>query len=279
MEHIQRSQEIYKRAAAEHQPAATVVMLSGGDDSLTTLFLAIELGINIDYIIHGNTGTGLPEATDFVRGVAKSTGIPYAEADATGVFEKYVMRKGFIGRGRQAHPIAYHLLKATGFRKAISRNLRKGKRNYKVLCLNGVRIEESANRADNYAADVTRSDPASKNDVWLNLIHYWTQEQCLAYLEGIGVKRSPVSKCLGRSGECMCGTMQGTVDRMAAAKFNPEWGRWIDKLESKVTRKFPWGWSEPVPKSWNMEKNGQGNLFTGYAPQFIPACSGCKSLN
>lgn len=275
---IKESLEIYNQAVMEYNPSATVVMLSGGDDSMTVLFLAIQLGIKIDLIIHGNTRTGLPEATNFVRGVAKSTGIPYAEADAGEAYENYVNRKGFFGRGLQAHPIAYHVLKATYFRSAISQNLRQRRRNYKVLCLNGVRIEESKNRADNYANEVCRADPAAKNDIWVNLIHYWTKEDCIGYLNGIGVDRSPVAKCLGRSGECMCGTMQNQAARMDAAKFSPVWGKWIDKLEKQVVAKFPWRWGESAPKTWHLEKMGQGNLFTGYTPDFQPACTGCKAL-
>lgn len=249
---IAESREIYEQAVAEYKPAATVVMLSGGDDSITVLFLAMQLDIRIDYIIHGNTGTGLPEATSFVRGLAKVVGIPYAEADAGTAYEDYVMRKGFFGTGRTAHNYAYHVLKATQFRKAISRNLRKRQRNFPVLCLNGVRVEESENRADNYGETTSRRDPASKNDIWLNLIHWWTHSECLEYLDGMGVQRSPVAQCLGRSGECMCGTMQNQAARMEAAKFSPEWGTWLDMLERKVVRRFPWRWGSDIPKGWQI---------------------------
>lgn len=274
---IRESREIYEKAVKLHKPSATVVMLSGGDDSLTVLFLAIQLGIKIDLIIHGNTRTGLPEATDFVRGIAKATGIPYAEADAGSAYEDYVRRKGFFGRGRKAHPMAYHVLKATYFRSAISHNLRQRRRGYKALCLNGVRIEESANRADNYADEVWRADPAAKSDIWVNLIHYWSHEDCLEYLDGIGVQRSPVAKCLGRSGECMCGTMQDQAARMEAAKFSPKWGRWLDALEREVCRDFPWRWGAGIPKGWQMEQAGQLSLLPEYTPDFAPACSSCKA--
>jgi 3'-phosphoadenosine 5'-phosphosulfate sulfotransferase (PAPS reductase)/FAD synthetase len=274
---IKESIDIYNRAVAEFKPSAVAVMLSGGDDSLTVLFLALKLKLPIDIIIHGNTGTGLPEATDFVRAVAASTGIKYVEADAGDAFEKYVRRKGFFGKGRTAHSYAYHVLKAAGFRTAISRHLRKRKRNYKVLCLNGVRIEESDNRADNYADEVWRVDRATKNDVWVNLIHYWTHEECLEFLEAEGIKRSPVAEALGRSGECMCGTMQTMANRMEAAKFSPKWGKWIDELEREVVKDFPWRWSQNMPKGWKKDQAVQGSLFKDFTPDFQPACAGCKA--
>lgn len=274
---ISESKALYDKAVTEFKPVATVVMLSGGDDSVTTLFLALQLGIKIDLIIHGNTGTGLPEATNYVREIAKTVNVPYAEMKAGDKYEKYVLRKGFFGTGRTAHSYAYHLLKATGFRSAISRNLRQRRRNFPVLCLNGVRVDESENRADNYGDSVTRRDPASPNDIWLNLIHWWTAGECLEFLEGLGIKRSPVAMCLGRSGECMCGTMQNQAARLRAAEFSPTWGKWLDQLEHEVVQRHPWRWGSNPPKGWNMERKGQGNLFSGFTPDFQPACVGCKS--
>lgn len=276
-EHILESLEIYNKAVKEFKPAAVVIMLSGGDDSITVLHLAKYLNIKVDAVIHGNTRTGLPEATSFVREITNNMDIPYVEADAGDSYEKYVRRKGFFGVGSKAHSYAYHILKAGEFRKSLSK-LRRRRRNFNILCLNGVRIEESDNRADNYANNVWRKDPSAKSNIWLNLIHYWTKEQCLEFLSGVNAERSPVSKCLGRSGECMCGTMQDMAARMEASKFNPKWGKWIDKLEKEVVRKFPWRWGSTVPKSWQIEKKGQGNLFTGYNPEFQPACVGCKAL-
>jgi len=278
---IEQSREIYQKALADYKPYAICVMLSGGDDSLTVLALANYLDIPIDYIIHGNTGTGLPEATEFVRDLAKKQKGEYLEGNAKSDYEKYVTRKGFFGQGKRAHSYAYHILKANQFRSLISSNIRKRKRGRNVLLLNGVRIDESENRADNYANTIYRNDPAAKSNIWTNLIHYWTKKNCLEFLEAEGVERSPVSICLGRSGECMCGTMQSMADRTAAAKFNPDWGKWLDKLERHVVldKKFPWRWGSTIPKTWNLEKHGQTSLFQNCDLSFMPACTGCKRRN
>lgn len=274
---LKESREIYDEAVRDLKPTHTVVMFSGGDDSLTTLAVAKALGIKIDFIIHGNTGTGLPETTEFVRDIAKKSGVPYVEASAGPSYEKYVTTKGFFGQGKTAHEYSYHVLKATHFRTAISRNIRQRKRGIRVICLSGIRWEESENRAELYKDGTYNIDPGAKGNIWLRPIQHWTKKQCLSFLEDEKIERSPVSKCLGRSGECMCGTMQNNAARMEAAKFSPDWGKWLDGLEKKVVRQFPWRWGESVPKAWNAEKNGQGNLFTGFAPNFQPACVGCKS--
>jgi len=274
---LKESREIYDEAVRDLNPTHTVIMFSGGDDSLTVLAVAKALDIKVDYILHGNTGTGLPETTEFVRQVAAKSGIPFIEADAGNSYEDYVLRKGFFGQGQSAHEYSYHVLKAAHFRKAISANIRQRKRDVRVLCLSGIRWEESENRASIYKDGTYNVDPAAKGNIWLRPIQGWTKKQCLSFLEDEKIERSPVSKCLGRSGECMCGTMQNAAARIEASMFSPDWGKWLDSLEKKVVSKFPWRWGESIPKGWNAEKHGQGNLFTGFAPDFQPACVGCKA--
>lgn len=276
-DNLRESKEIYQQAVSEIKPDATCVMFSGGDDSLTTLHVALALNIKVDFIIHGNTGTGLPETTSFVRETALKTGIPYIEASAGTSYEDYVMRKGFFGSGHQSHQFSYHILKAQRFRTAISQYIRRRRRGVKVLLLSGIRLDESANRAEQYKDGTWNAEPSNPNNIWLRPIQEWSKKDCLEFLHDEGVKRSPVSECLGRSGECMCGTMQNQAARMEAAKFSPDWGRWLDALERKVVQRFPWRWGESVPKGWNLERLGQGNLFEGFQPDFQPACIGCKA--
>lgn len=117
-----------------------------------------------------------------------------------------------------------------------------------------------------------RFDPAQKNNIWVNLINDWDKKQCLDYMEGNGVERSPVSKNLCRSGECMCGTMQDQGDRLEASYFYPAWGKWIDELEKEVIKRFPWRWGESISKQRVMELHGQLNAFE----EFQPMCTGCN---
>jgi len=52
---LKESKEIFEKAVSDFNPYAIVVMVSGGDDSLTTLAVAKHIGIKVDFVIHGNT--------------------------------------------------------------------------------------------------------------------------------------------------------------------------------------------------------------------------------
>lgn len=177
---LKESYEIVNKAIVDNDPYAVCLMLSGGDDSITALQVAIMLGVKIDFIIHGVTGTGLPAVRKYVHSVAERAGIPIIEANAGNAFEDYVMRKGFFGRGKHAHQFSYHVLKNGPFESAIARNITKRIPGRKIILLNGVRVEESENRADNYG-----ENPYTfrKNLIWVNIIHWFTKVQCLDLLQ------------------------------------------------------------------------------------------------
>jgi len=268
---LESSKEIIQKAIIDYRPKAVVMMLSGGDDSTTAYAVGRELGIKFDLVIHGNTQTGIKETSMFAAKQVENYGDKLVVADAGNAYVNYVMRKGFFGAGNSAHNFAYHVLKIEHFRKAISQNLRKGRRNYPILFINGARRLESKRR-EITMINPYRKDPNQKNNIWVNLINEWEKSDCKDYLSGNGIERNPVSVNLCRSGECMCGTMQSIGDRTEASYFYPAWGKWIDKLEKEVIKKFPWKWGETINKQRLMEMNGQLNAFES----FQPMCTGCK---
>jgi 3'-phosphoadenosine 5'-phosphosulfate sulfotransferase (PAPS reductase)/FAD synthetase len=174
------------------------------------------------------------------------------------------MRKGFFGKGRDAHAFAYRVLKAQPFRKTISSELRKGKRGHRVLLLNGAYKAESAHRAATLRR--ARQDPAAAGNIWFNLIHDWPERLRDEYLESRGIAINPVAKALCRSGECMCGTMQSKQERIEAKAFDPDWGQWIDDLEEAALKKHGWGWGQNALKT----TPGQPDLF-------MPMCVDCSA--
>jgi hypothetical protein len=199
--------------------------------------------------------------------------MPYLEADAKDKWEKYVLRKGFMGRGLRAHSYAYHICKQQHLRSVISHNIRKGKRNRPILLLNGARVEESGNRKRNMTT-VVRSDPAAKPNLWVNIIHYWEKKDCVEFLDGLQCDRNPVTKLLCRSGECMCGTMQSQAQREEAAYWYPEWGKQLDALEKRVIANgFPWKWGEHISKRYLEKKAGQLDIFDDW----LPMCHSCTA--
>jgi len=127
-EKIISSKEIIDRAISEYKPYAIVLMLSGGDDSLTALAVAKYLNVPITHIMHGITGTGIKETTDFVRKICADEKSIYLESNAGTSYQDYVFRKGFFGVGNNAHNFSYRILKYNHFGKCVSANIRHGKR-------------------------------------------------------------------------------------------------------------------------------------------------------
>ncbi len=260
---IEKSREIYLKALAEFQPTHIVSMVSGGKDSAASHQVAEELNIPIDFVIHGNTRTGIPETTDFVRDTYRKN---YLEADAGTAYEDYVLRKGFFGQGISAHSFAYRYLKATPFRKVISHNIRKNKHNVRILLLNGARKDESENRKK--TLQHYRRDPAQPNNIWTSLIYDWSQDDRDTYLASRRTPINPVATALCRSGECMCGTMQTKAERLEAAVIYPKWGRWLQSLEDEVRLRHGFGWGENFPKKQKIISD------------FQPMCKDClKGFN
>lgn len=242
----QKSDALIKAVVADFDPTHIVSMVSGGKDSAASHAMAIELGLKIDLVIHGNTRCGIQETTDWVREQHGHASYGYAEADAGTAYEDYVLRKGFFGKGRNAHGFAYRILKATPFRKVISKEIRQGRRNHRVMLINGARKDESENRKKNLQP--VRRDPAAPNNLWVNIIHDWTADDRDQYLAARETPINPVAKVLCRSGECMCGTMQSKAERVEAAVLYPNWGNWLDELEAEARRLHGFGWGDTGPK-------------------------------
>lgn len=257
------SAERMERAVKEIMPTHIIATVSGGRDSAAEIELARDMGIKIDLILHCRTGTGIRQTTEHVVDYYGSLGPNFVMADAGNAYEEYVMRKGFFGIGRDAHNFSYRILKATPMRKAISREIRQGKRNVRVLLLNGARAAESDNRQKNLKE--MRADPAAPNNVWINLIHDWSAGDRDRYLRLRKTPINPVAVQLCRSGECMCGTMQNQQMRGEAAACYPEWGGWLNDLEREAKAKHGWGWGETMPKPVDPRQ----------IDMFQPLCVGC----
>lgn len=246
-------------------PDYIVSMVSGGKDSAASHEVARVLGIKIDLIIHGNTRTGIPQTSQFVEDHYGHEGPDLAIADAGTAYEDYVLRKGFFGKGIGAHGFSYRVLKATPFRKVISKMLRQRKRGVKIMLLNGARQDESLNREAKLK--VMRSDPAAPGNVWVNIIHDWTQSDRDTFLDRQKVCINPVARELCRSGECMCGTMQTTAERREASTLYPKWGAWLDQLEAAVIARHGFGWGQSFPQK---QRYRQDDLFQ-------PMCVDCSA--
>ena len=90
LERLVESKEIVDKAIKDYDPYAVVLMLSGGDDSITALLVAKLLGLKIDFVIHGVTGTGLKDCRSYVHQVCEKEHLTLLEANAGTAFEDYV---------------------------------------------------------------------------------------------------------------------------------------------------------------------------------------------
>lgn len=259
---IAESAKIVRAAIDQFNPTHIVSMVSGGKDSAASDQVARELGLKIDMVVHGNTRCGIPETTQFVRQTYGAIG-ELVEADAGSTYEDYVLRKGFFGKGVDAHAFAYRVLKAQPFRKAISKAIRHGRRGVRVLLLNGARKDESENRQKHLQP--MKADPGAAGNLWVNTIHDWSQDDRDEYLESRGTPINPVAVQLCRSGECMCGTMQSKGDRSEAAALYPAWGRWLESLEKEAVARHGFNWHDQFPK---FRRQGQLDMF-------MPMCADC----
>lgn len=265
---VSSSAAVLREAVATFEPTHIVSMVSGGKDSAASDQVARELETKLDFVMHGNTGCGIRQTSEFVRSTYGALG-DFVEADAGTAYEDYVLRKGFFGKGIGAHAFSYRVLKAQPFRKAVSANIRHGARGVRVLLLNGARKDESENRAKHLQK--WRQDPASPGNIWVSLIYDWSQDERDEYLASRSTPINPVAVQLCRSGECMCGTMQTRQERAEAAVLYPEWGKWIADLESEVVERHGFGWGDQFPRG---RATGQGDLFQ-------PMCRSCvrRALN
>ncbi len=261
---LDSARDILRGAIDTFNPTHIVSMVSGGRDSAASDQVARELGVKIDMVIHGNTRCGIPETNKFVRDHYGKLG-DFVEADAGTAYEDYVLSKGFFGMGVKGHGIAYRELKAVPFRRAISRNIRKGKWGIRVLLLTGARKAESISRKKRL--EPWKPEPGRLSNIWVNPILHWSDEERDEYLRTRQVTINPVAVQLCRSGECMCGTMQTKIQRAEAAALFPEWGRWLDSLEAEVKAIHGYSWGTPGPTVIH----GQGELFE-------PMCTDCKRV-
>lgn len=268
-EQVEAACSIFADAERRFEPYAKVVMFSGGDDSLVAYHVAREIA-DLDFVLHIRTGTGITDTLEFVQDEVDRNGDRLVIADAGDAYEKYVLRKGFFGRGRTAHNYAYHILKAQPFRTAISKQIRHGKRGRNVLLINGARKNESDNRTVKLNGPYNR-DTSTKSNIWTSILYTWSKQDCLDFLASRGIERNPVSQAMHRSGECMCGTMQSHEDRRLAAALYPEWGEWLDDLEQQAfERGFTWGWGEATTK--------ESPAFLRAAGQMEFMCMSCSAL-
>lgn len=247
----------------DHEHVGTVVMVSGGNDSLT---LAHACRDRATHIGMANTGIGVEETRQFVRDLAVEWGLPLIERspDARDSYESFVTRYGFPGPGQ--HGRMFQSLKERCFRKIRAELVDDG-REQRVLFLTGTRLDESARRKRN-VVEVDREG----STVYASPIANWTTADMALYRSERDVPRNPVTDHLHMSGECLCGAYAGPGEEDLVRFFYPDALADIERLgwaarENGVPlKKCRWGWGAYA--EWDPH---QLDLFDSESP--CDACS------
>lgn len=115
-DHRESTETIVSTFHDETNPDYTYALVSGGGDSDTACTVAQEFGVDVDAVVHVNTGTGIEQTRRYVMDRCLDWGLPYIEltsledADAKrqndGVSrqERYVDREGGVGKKLKENP-------------------------------------------------------------------------------------------------------------------------------------------------------------------------------
>lgn len=267
---IEWTKRLLRMVEEKYSPKYYCWLFSGGNDSLTVGCITKEVG-RIDYAIHCDTGTAIPEVLLFCREHCIENNIPLIveRPKLKDTFETYVLEYGFPGKNNVQHFEMYKRLKDHSLQRAISQ-IRNGKNIGKVVLISGARKSESKRRMGT-AVNIKEQG----NIIWVNAINEWNAEDCIEYLESRNIKQSPVVKVLGRSGECNCGVYADRETELPLIKQHyPALYHTMMILENKVKEKFPWGWGEEVAHGWIEYQRG-ARFLPGLEPDWVNEMNMC----
>lgn len=256
------AQDIVHDAGFMYRTAKAFALFSGGNDSLVLLDMATRYGWAEDGVIHVNTGTGIPDTTEFVRQTCADWNLPLHELHPPQSYEQVFLRKPIIDGlpGPGMHHIAYGRLKERALRAFVKSQ--KEHRLDKILFLTGIRADESVKRMG-YTDSVIDREGAV---VWANPLYRWTNAEMAAYKAARGLPKNPVSEHLHFSGECLCGAYARPDELAELDFFYPEVAERIRGWEREAAERgltyCKWGERRPGGRE---EKVGR-------------LCSNCPSL-
>lgn len=263
-----REPEQILEEAMQHKPLAVYAAFSGGDTSLAMTHWMMN-NIPGCEVFHANTGIGVEAARQFVRDTCAKYGWKLneirAKEDCGQDYREMVLEYGFPGPPQ--HRKMYSRLKERPVRLLVKRAKTKdGRRPLmrdRVMIGTGIYKEESQIRM----GYVDRNINFEGAQMWVNLFYWWPKERFTEYLKEHQIERSPVSKVLGMSGECLCGAHAHEGEKALVRIVEPDTAAYLDELEKEVRAAgHNWGWEDRPPKP-QADEEEIDDLFT--------LCRGC----
>lgn len=285
-EKLKWSKELAARVTKDYTPYAVLVGYTSGGDSnialkLASMFFDVTAAFTID------TTIAAPETLlncekvateiykmDYIVRMPPYNGI---EENPYTYFE-LVKRHGFPGKTKTAHRWMYQYLKDHAVNRILS-SFRKGKRNRNIVIISGARKDESIRRMGT-SRDIT----IMGSNIWVNICNTWTNQDMHDFAQdnGLDQYRSPISKIMGMSGECFCGSFASKGQQHEVKIASPstfEKIMFIQKWLNNNTT-FKWDWDEgPITKA-DIKKAKDEAYKKMYIPLFTPEmlmCSTCMN--
>lgn len=260
--------QIIELAVEYYKPVKTVLMVSGGHDSITNAHASASAlkDMGIDPIVyHGDTTIGIPETQQYVRNICSLYGWqlfirkPPKKEDW---YDSIVAKYGFPGPTRSSHQFMYRRLKERGLRAFVTQELKSGRfKRENVLLLSGVRKDESLIRM---GYSETMSKDSSR--CWANPIFYWSEQDCKDYMAAHSIPLNPVKERICISGECLCGAFASREEYAEICAAYPSVGKRLKELHQvAIDNGHPWDWASG-PNEW---KKSQRQIK-------MPMCVGCE---
>ena len=269
---IRKAIKYITKAKHYYDPKEIFIGFSGGTDSLLCAGIVTNFFPKAK-IFHANTGIGLKKTRSYVRQICKDRDWDLVEIkakeDCGQDYEQMVLEHGFPGPGM--HGKMYQRLKERCVRELHRRY--KQERGNKIMLITGIRHDESQIRAGYKNSIINIVDGVA----WVNAFYWWSQQEKYNYIKDHGLKVNPVNKIIGMSGECLCGAYahKGELDLIRLVE--PETADYIEELQERVMKRWPWKWEEKMPGWFKKLKKGQTDMFYNWeeSSYFEPMCTGC----
>ena len=256
---VARAHRIIDVAVRRHKPVAVFAMFSGGHDSVCAAHVASQHP-TFDGCVHINTGIGIEQTREYVRNTCREWGWPLIEYRAKDQGQEYraiVREKGFPGP--HGHLFMYTRLKERCIRQ-LTRD-HKAKASDRILCVTGVRREESARRMGTVQ---TISREGAR--VWVAPLVDWTQATKGAYMAEHSLPRNEVVDLLHMSGECLCGAFAKPGELEEIGAWFPDVYAEIKALEREAK-------AVGVPCKWGQRPAEQ--TYVDPSQVDLPLCVAC----